>query len=216
MGIVNKAVRYFCIVHLNLGKRAFWTIWVKLKAFLLGVKVGRSISCYGNVHLIPGIGSKIVIGDHVQLVSDTKRCSASSLYAPVRIRTFERNACVFIGNQVSLNGTSITCRSRTIKIGDGTLIGPNVVITDSDFHSVGISEDRLNDPGFDNDKDVIIGKNVWIGMQSLILKGVNIGDHAIIGARSVVTRDVPSGVVVAGNPAREIRQLFPKTMECVI
>ena len=61
--------------------------------------------------------------------------------------------------------------------------------------------------GYENDKRVIIGKNVWIGMNSLILKNVTIGDNSIIGAGSVVVKDVPKNTIAAGNPAKVIKDL---------
>lgn len=57
--------------------------------------------------------------------------------------------------------------------------------------------------------DIVVGNSVWIGYDSLILPGVKIGDGAVVGARSVVTRDIPPYCVVAGNPARIIKQIFP-------
>ena len=57
--------------------------------------------------------------------------------------------------------------------------------------------------------DVIIGNDVWIGFEAIILSGVTIGDGAVIGARSVVTKDVPAYHIVAGNPARVIRRIEP-------
>ena len=81
------------------------------------------------------------------------------------------------------------------------MIGPNVIIVDSDFHAPWPPEGRLTRPGVENDASVMVGKNVWIGMGSIILKGVTIGDNSIVGAGSVVVNDVPSDSVVAGNPA---------------
>ena len=116
-------------------------------------------------------------------------------------------ARIEIENNVGLNGTSITARSKEICIGSGTIIAPNVTIVDSDFHSQWPPETRLSQPDFDADRAVVIGKNVWIGMNAMILKGVHIGDNAIIGAGSVVTRSVPTNCVAAGNPARVIKEL---------
>jgi acetyltransferase-like isoleucine patch superfamily enzyme len=98
-------------------------------------------------------------------------------------------------------GSQIRCMDR-ISIGDHCAIGRNVMIMDFDAHEITYedgSQNRITAP-------VSIGKHVWIGAGATILKGVTIGDNAIIGAGSVVTKDVPPNVIVAGNPARIIRQ----------
>jgi acetyltransferase-like isoleucine patch superfamily enzyme len=87
------------------------------------------------------------------------------------------------------------------------MVGPNTVIVDSDFHALWPPDNRLLTPALDQDSDVSIGKNVWIGTQCVILKGVTIGENSVLGARSVVTRDIPDNVLAAGNPARVIRRL---------
>jgi acetyltransferase-like isoleucine patch superfamily enzyme len=106
-----------------------------------------------------------------------------------------------------LNGTAIHSRCQVI-IGDHCLFAAGAVIIDSDFHSA--SKDpiirRGPAPGV-VDLPVILGKNVWVGRNSVILKGVHIGDNSIIGACSVVTKDVPSNQVFGGNPARFIKVL---------
>jgi maltose O-acetyltransferase len=85
-----------------------------------------------------------------------------------------------------------------VRIGAGTQIGPGVQI---------LTADHPRDPAqrgqrLEFGRSVTIGRNVWIGGGALILPGITIGDDAIVGAGSVVTRDVPDGATVAGNPAR--------------
>lgn len=86
------------------------------------------------------------------------------------------------------------------------MIAPNCVVTDSDFHALWPAETRHIEPAFERDADVTIGAHVWIGMNSLILKGVTIGDGAVIAAGSVVVRDIPAGSVAAGVPAKIVKQ----------
>ncbi|MBF0531686.1 MAG: acyltransferase [Candidatus Omnitrophica bacterium] len=207
MSLWVKGIRYFNSEISCRWTVRFWSFWMQIKAAMLGVPIGPGVRCYGNVHLMPGVNSSLSIGRDVIFVSDTRRCTASSIFAPVKLRTFERTARITIGDKVGLNGTSIVCRSKTVAIGEGAVIGPNVVISDSDFHQVALSADHYNDPGMEYDRDVLIGKNVWIGMRVMVLKGVTIGDGAIIGAGSVVVQDIPSGVVAAGNPAKVIKSL---------
>jgi len=128
---------------------------------------------------------------------------------------------VKIGDYTLVVGVRIVCDSE-IEIGDYTLLSWNVVLMDSyrmsldlevrkrELERAAMSGQRL--PMFvDGDappaKPIRIGKNVWIGFDSIVLPGVTIGDGAIVGARSVVVEDVEAYTVVAGNPARFIRRL---------
>ena len=104
-----------------------------------------------------------------------------------------------------MNGGSVTARSHQIRIGRRALIGPDCIITDSDFHVPWPPERRWIYTTTERDADVWIGDLVWIGARSMILKGVKIGDHAIVAAGSVVTHDVPPNALVAGNPARVVK-----------
>ncbi len=193
------------------AQRAWSGFWglrlLRFKALLFGVEVGPDVACWGPVILARGPGSRIRIGRGCSLVSGSRRCTAAALYAPVRLRTFAASARILLDEGVELSGTSVTARSRTVHIGRHTMIGPNCVITDSDFHAPWPPETRRLDPGFERDADVNIGEQVWIGMGCLILKGVTVGEGAIVGAGSVVTRDVPAGCLAAGAPARVIRHL---------
>ena len=87
------------------------------------------------------------------------------------------------------------------------MLAPNVIIVDSDFHAHWPPEKRFQQVDSALDKEVIIGRNVWIGMNSIIIKGVTIGDNSIIGAGSVVTSNIPSNVIAAGSPARVVKEL---------
>lgn len=94
------------------------------------------------------------------------------------------------------NGAQLFC-ADSIYIGDGTFIAQNVDIRDTDSHTL---------IGSPKTAPVYIGNHVWIGTKSIILKGVTIGDGAVIAAGSVVTHDVPPRTLVAGVPARIIRE----------
>jgi len=194
-------------VHIEFLSLVLGTALFKLKSMLWGIGAGKNIKVWGAVDVVKGPKSSIKIGDNVSLVSCSLRASAAPLYSRVKLRTFTPNAAIIIGNNVGLSGTGITARSRSIQIGNGTIIGPNVIITDSDFHALWPPDNRTCNPALENDKDVFIGKNVWIGMNSVILKGANIGDNSIIGAGSIVTGSIPSNCVAAGNPAKQIKTL---------
>lgn len=85
-----------------------------------------------------------------------------------------------------------------IEIGDNVIISENVVIRDSDNHQI-VGGDTMSAP-------VIIKDNVWIGISAIILKGVTIGEGAIVAAGAVVTKDVPAHAIVAGVPAKVIKE----------
>lgn len=106
-----------------------------------------------------------------------------------------------LGTHTYLNrNVKINCNEH-IRIGDNCAISDNVQILDSDFHT--ITYDGITSIG---SKPIHIGNHVWIGRSAIILKGVTIGDGAIIGAGSVVTRNIPPRCLAAGNPARVIKE----------
>jgi len=106
-----------------------------------------------------------------------------------------------LGRNVFLNFNCVILDVCEVEIGDLTQIGPGVQI---------LTADHPRDPGdrargVEFGKPIVIGRNVWIGGGALILPGVTIGEDAVVGAGSVVTRDVAPGATVMGNPARERR-----------
>ncbi|WP_456305545.1 DapH/DapD/GlmU-related protein [Gluconacetobacter entanii] len=112
-----------------------------------------------------------------------------------------RDHCVHLQGAGAEPGSSATLLDVvSVRIGDGTQIGPGVQILAADHPR----DPALREKMLESGRPVTISRNVWIGGGAIILPGITIGDHAIIGAGSVVTRDAPSGVTVAGNPARPL------------
>jgi len=183
------------------------TFMLRIKAFIFGIKVGRKVVCYGPISLMRAPKSVIAMGSNIQIVSSSQRSTTSAIFAPTKLRTLTKTAKIIIEDNVGINGTSIVARSKTILIGKGTIIAPNVLIMDLDGHPIWPPEDRIHNPAIENDRDVIIGKNVWIGNRCVILKGTNIGDNSVIAAGSVVTKDIPANVLAGGTPAKVIRNL---------
>lgn len=107
------------------------------------------------------------------------------------------NAILILGKSYINYDSKIYCFSK-IQIGDGCAISENVVIRDSDNHVVENSTGKMTSP-------IIIENNVWIGINATILKGVTIGEGAIVAAGAVVTKDVPPHTLVGGVPAKIIR-----------
>jgi maltose O-acetyltransferase len=104
-----------------------------------------------------------------------------------------------IGDRTWLNYGADICATGLVRIGSDCLIGTHVIILDNHFHAL---EDRRTVP---EPRPVVIEDRVWIGNRVTILPGVAIGHDSVIGAGSVVTRDVPSRSVAVGNPARVVK-----------
>lgn len=134
---------------------------------------------------------RMIIGDHVVL---------RSVVVPVELATTP-DATLIIGDHCSLNyGVSIGA-TRWVELGDRVRVGPYAMIIDSEFHSA--YQRGVCPPA----KPVHIASDVWIGAKASILPGVSIGRGAIVATGAVVTCDVPELTVVAGVPARPIKQL---------
>ena len=202
-------ISYLCLQAMTRWGRFWGTLRLRCKAVFVGVPVGQGVSAHGPVGLMRWPGSHISIGAGASLISSWRRATAAALASPVRLRTFGPGARIDVGPGAQLSGTSITARSTTISIGRQALLAPNCIIGDSAFPAHWPPEARATEPGMEGDRPVTIGDYAWIGLNCIILKGVTIGEGAIIGAGSVVTRDVPPHCLAAGSPARVLRHLAP-------
>ncbi len=108
---------------------------------------------------------------------------------------------IHLGDRVYLNSGCVLLDTAELRIGAGSMLGPQVQIFCPNHHK----DRQKRAAGLERARPVHIGEDVWIGGGAIILPGVTIGDGAIIGAGSVVTRDVPAGVTVVGNPAKPLK-----------
>lgn len=174
---------------------------------------------YGNNLMLKGIpiifnrsGAKFTIGDNVTIKSSFFS-NLVGLYSRSIIVTRTPDAEISIGNGVGISGATIYARKKII-IGDNTAIGGNCKILDNDFHPINV-EDRLKllhdfkggDSNLVPSKEIIIGKNCFIGCNSIILKGTSLGDNCVVGAGAVVCGKFESNCVIVGNPAKIIKKL---------
>lgn len=115
--------------------------------------------------------------------------------------TFSRR--LQLGNN---SGLGINCKIQgTVTIGDNVMMGPDVLIYTTN-HEFKDKDMPMRMQGYQKEKPVIIGNDVWIGSRVIILPGVHIGDGCVIGAGSVVTKNVPAYCVCAGNPAKVVKE----------
>jgi maltose O-acetyltransferase len=150
------------------------------------------------------IGSGVRIGDGVRL---SLRGGSMAIGADSEVRrlgTYQVTGVLRIGAGVVLNGGVTVHCAESIEIGDLTIIGEYATITDSSHQrtppGVPIHHTSVTNP-------VRIGRNIWMGAHAVITPGVTVGDQAFVGAAAVVTKDVPSGWLVGGVPAKPIREI---------
>lgn len=166
--------------------------------------IGKNSMIFGKLLLSIERESKVILGDNIVFRSSTKY-NFVGIYKPVSI-SVGKNAKLIVGNNTGFSGTSIYA-SRSVIIGENCNFGGNTSVWDTDFHPLDFHERRENNISKIRSADIIIGNDVFIGANSIILKGVSIGDRVIIGAGSVVSKNIPMDEIWAGNPARFIRKI---------
>ena len=166
---------------------------------------------YGNISSYGGMVDLKLKGkislpryERISFVNNSHR-STLGISRPCKLYVYENAELIFKGKAGLSN--SVIVATKRVEIGKNVMIGGGVIIVDSDFHSLDYTDwFSLEDNHNMKSSPVSIGDNVFIGMNSLILKGVKIGSGAVVGAGSVVTQDIPSNEVWAGNPAKFIKK----------
>ena len=116
---------------------------------------------------------------------------------------------VHFGDSVYSNFNLTLVDDTHIYVGDSTMLGPNVVLATAGHPIL----PEIREKGYQYNAPIHIGKNCWLGAGVIVLPGVTIGDNTVVGAGSVVTKDLPSGVVAVGNPCRVLREIGPRDRE---
>lgn len=156
----------------------------KIKNCTKRINIVNQLRVYNRRALFYGKG-RLYLGEKVSLgVDPSPFLKSSEIYLEARFENSE----IHIGDRVCINNNAvIICGNSKIIIGDNTIIGPNFICYDNDFHKIGGKKIEY--------KPVIIGKNVFIGTNVTILKGVRIGDNAVIGAGNIITKDIPNNKI---------------------
>jgi acetyltransferase-like isoleucine patch superfamily enzyme len=146
----------------------------------------------------------ISIGKNVN-IGNSCRITVSNNFGKLKTKSTNKTK-IKIGNHVDIGNNTFISANNDIQIGNHVIIAPNVFITDHDHGFSDITKNLHQQPLTENGH-VLIGDNVFLGVKSTILKNVTIGQHSVIGANSVVTKNVPPYSIIAGNPAKIIKKL---------
>lgn len=177
----------------------------KLMLKLMGCLYGKNFRIDGRVLIWASRKGTIRLGDNV-IINSRVGSNLVGLTNPAIFECID-NGAIIIGNGSGLSAPVLSSRS-SITIGENVKIGGNVRIFDHDYHALDFQKRRGKEDGDDvKTAPVIIGNDVFVGTNALILKGVTIGDRAIIGAGTVVSRDVPADEIWVGNPAKFNKKL---------
>lgn len=202
--MIKFVLKEVCAIPRSL--RYYFYLW--FNRFYLkknGVSLGMNFKVVNHVYFNVHETSQIVIGDNFMFTS-------SEAYNPL-CRNIKgcvkvcKNAVLLIGNNVGISSACIWVH-KSIRIGNNVKIGGDCILIDSDCHSLNYLErrddnsDKLNK----KDKEIVIEDDVLIGARCIILKGVHVGARSVIGAGSVVTKDIPCDCIAAGNPCKVIKR----------
>lgn len=178
-----------------------------------GVVLGRDVRVFGRPFVRLAERGSIILGDRVVL-SSHPRANSLEARGPCMLRTVLPGARIVVGDDTGMTSATISAAS-SIRIGARVLIGAGVVITDSDHHPVRtVAGEPRRFAGFPAPGPadaVVIEDDVFIGAHAIVLKGVRIGAGAVVGAGSVVSRDVSAESIVGGNPAAVVGSTVPRT-----
>jgi len=177
-----------------------------LNRFYVRRFIAPQFDSLGNLPEIAHPRNLVIFGGGVHL----GRC-AQIICAPdnwVRFTTWpgkSKQGQIHIGDYCLISPGVRISAEDSIRIGNNVMLAANVYVSDSDWHGV---YNRIRP--FRCSKPVVLENNVWLGERVIVNKGVTIGENSVVGAGSVVTRDIPANSIAAGNPARVIKHINPR------
>jgi acetyltransferase-like isoleucine patch superfamily enzyme len=201
-----------------------WKIWnelwrwiayprVRLVLAFHGILWQPSWRFYGTPIVQRHRYSHMTFGPGLQLRSSVRSNPLGPSH-PVILATWQAESRLEVGSNFAMTGGALAA-AESISIGDNVALGADTTVVDTDFHPLDPALRRIQSNA-GKTSPVVIEDDVFVGMHCLILKGVRIGRGSVVGAGSVVTCDVPPGVVVAGNPAQVVRDLAPAKTQRMI
>jgi acetyltransferase-like isoleucine patch superfamily enzyme len=179
--------------------------WFKPALKATKVKYGKNLLLKGVPVIFNKHGATLSIGDNC-VIKSSFLSNLVGLYSRTIIVTRTPEAEIVIGNNVGISGATIYART-SIHIGDNTNIGGNAKIIDNDFHPIEIEARLADDKSKIGTRPIVIGKNCFIGCNTIILKGTVLGDGCVVGAGAVVSGTFGDNCVIAGNPARVVKKI---------
>lgn len=186
--------------------------WFKLVMKMTKVKYGKNLLLKGMPIIFNKGGASLTLGNDVTIKSSFLS-NLVGLYSRTIIVTRAPEAVIEIGDNVGISGATIYAR-KGIYIGENTCIGGNCKILDNDFHPIEaetrnklLRDDNGGDSNLVPSREIHIGKDCFIGCNSIILKGTVLGDSCVVGAGAIVSGKFEDNCVIAGNPARVIKKL---------
>ena len=195
--MIDKLLKFPSVLRLKYSTKYYRWLFRKK-----GITFGSNMSIKGRISVI-GLG-RIVIGDNFCMTSGD-HINPISANIQASFFTDSPDAKIIIGDNVGMSSTRIWIHEG-LTIGNNVKIGGGVLLIDTDCHPFDYSVRRNSNAGTCS-APIVIEDDVWIGAQSIVLKGVTIGARSIIGAGSVVTKNIPSDCVAAGNPCKILKKM---------
>ena len=175
----------------------FFRFYYRIFSKIYNFRIGKKVLFFGKMKISKNLDSHLIIDDNCVFRSNYDS-NLIGINRPCIISLHHKNTVVKIGKNSGFSGTVIGAFDKII-IGNNVMCGANTLITDSDWHQ--------DDPRSSPPRPIIIGDNVWLGVNAVVLKGVTIGENSVIGANSLVVKDIPANVIAAGNPCKVIKSI---------
>ena len=177
--------------------------WAALLGCIPG-RIGRLLRRIYYRAVLAASGPVLSIGEHVEIGCPGRIALGDEIYlVPGAVLRACGEGSLRMGSRITINGNArIVADFGSIEMGSGIMIGPNVVIRASN-HGTARHDIPIWEQGQTGGR-IVVGDDVWIGANAVIVAGVTVGSHVVVAAGAVVTRDVPDYAVVAGVPAKVI------------